>query len=223
VDPGGVRCCPPTASPSFGICLGHQILALAAGGDTYKLPYGHRGGKTSRCRDLLTRRCYITSQKPRLRSEAGKRYPATGSPGSSMSTMATSEGIRARTRPYFSVQFHPEASPGPEDYRLPLRRLHAPSLARWRGDDHVRRLSPPQARARCSCLARGALQIGQAGEVRLLRHGRRSRPLKEEGIATVLINPNIATIQTSEGYGRQASTSPQSLQSSRSEYWSRRR
>jgi carbamoyl-phosphate synthase small subunit len=99
--------------PIFGICLGHQILALAAGGDTYKLPYGHRGINQP-VQDLLTRRCYITSQNHgyAVREEA---LPGDWEPWFVNVNDGTSEGIRARTRPFFSVQFHPEASPGPED------------------------------------------------------------------------------------------------------------
>jgi carbamoyl-phosphate synthase small subunit len=99
--------------PIFGICLGHQILALAAGGDTYKLPYGHRGVNQP-VQDLLTRRCYITSQNHgyAVRQET---LPTEWEPWFVNVNDGTSEGIRARTRPFFSVQFHPEASPGPED------------------------------------------------------------------------------------------------------------
>jgi carbamoyl-phosphate synthase small subunit len=99
--------------PVFGICLGHQILALAAGGDTYKLPYGHRGINQP-VQDLLTRRCYITSQNHgyAVREEA---LPGDWEPWFVNVNDGTSEGVRARTRPFFSVQFHPEASPGPED------------------------------------------------------------------------------------------------------------
>ena len=99
--------------PIFGICLGHQILALAAGGDTYKLPYGHRGVNQP-VQDLLTRRCYITSQNHgyAVRQET---LPADWEPWFVNMNDGTNEGIRARTRPFFSVQFHPEASPGPED------------------------------------------------------------------------------------------------------------
>ena len=107
----------------------------------------------------------------------------------------TSEGIRARTRPFFSVQFHPEASPGPEDTAF-LSTTSCASSARWRGD-HVRRL-PPRKPRKVLVLGSGALQIGQAGEFDY--SGTQAiKALKEEGIATVLINPNIATIQTSEG------------------------
>jgi carbamoyl-phosphate synthase small subunit len=99
--------------PIFGICLGHQILALAAGGDTYKLPYGHRGVNQP-VQDLTTRRCYITSQNHgyAVRHEA---LPDDWEPWFVNVNDGTNEGIRARIRPFFSVQFHPEASPGPED------------------------------------------------------------------------------------------------------------
>lgn len=104
---------PSYRKPVFGICLGHQILALSAGGDTYKLPYGHRGVNQP-VQDLITRRCYITSQNHgyAVRQEA---LPGDWEPWFANVNDGTSEGIRARTRPFFSVQFHPEASPGPED------------------------------------------------------------------------------------------------------------
>jgi carbamoyl-phosphate synthase small subunit len=104
---------PSYRRPVFGICLGHQILALAAGGDTYKLPYGHRGVNQP-VQDLISRRCYITSQNHgyAVRQEA---LPDDWEPWFVNVNDGTSEGIRARTRPFFSVQFHPEASPGPKD------------------------------------------------------------------------------------------------------------
>lgn len=99
--------------PVFGICLGNQILALAAGGDTYKLCYGHRGVNQP-VQDLITRRCYITSQNHgyAVRQET---LPGDWEPWFVNVNDGTSEGIRARTRPFYSVQFHPEACPGPED------------------------------------------------------------------------------------------------------------
>jgi carbamoyl-phosphate synthase small subunit len=99
--------------PIFGVCLGNQILALAAGGDTYKLPYGHRGVNQP-VQDLLTRRCYVTSQNHgyAVRDDA---LPPDWEPWFVNINDGTNEGIRSRTRPFFSVQFHPEASPGPED------------------------------------------------------------------------------------------------------------
>ncbi|WP_437680357.1 glutamine-hydrolyzing carbamoyl-phosphate synthase small subunit [Sorangium sp. So ce131] len=99
--------------PIFGICLGNQILALAAGGDTYKLPYGHRGVNQP-VQDLLSRRCYVTSQNHgyAVRHES---LPAEWEPWFVNINDGTNEGIRSRLRPFFSVQFHPEATPGPKD------------------------------------------------------------------------------------------------------------
>jgi carbamoyl-phosphate synthase small subunit len=99
--------------PIFGICLGNQILALAAGGDTYKLPYGHRGVNQP-VQDLLTRRCYVTSQNHGY-AVRDASLPGDWEPWFVNINDGTNEGVRSRTRPFFSVQFHPEASPGPED------------------------------------------------------------------------------------------------------------
>lgn len=99
--------------PIFGICLGNQILALAAGGDTYKLPYGHRGVNQP-VQDLLTRRCYVTSQNHGYAVRDASLPPDWEAWFVNIND-GTNEGIRSRTRPFFSVQFHPEASPGPED------------------------------------------------------------------------------------------------------------
>jgi carbamoyl-phosphate synthase small subunit len=99
--------------PIFGVCLGNQILALAAGADTYKLPYGHRGVNQP-VQDLLTRRCYVTSQNHgyAVRDES---LPPNWEPWFVNVNDGTNEGLRSRAGPHFSVQFHPEASPGPQD------------------------------------------------------------------------------------------------------------
>jgi carbamoyl-phosphate synthase small subunit len=99
--------------PIFGICLGNQILSLAAGGDTYKLPYGHRGVNQP-VQDLLTRRCFITSQNHGY-AVLEDSLPAEWEPWFVNINDGTNEGMRSRVRPFFSVQFHPEASPGPRD------------------------------------------------------------------------------------------------------------
>ncbi|WP_437613946.1 glutamine-hydrolyzing carbamoyl-phosphate synthase small subunit [Sorangium sp. So ce834] len=99
--------------PIFGICLGNQILALAAGGDTFKLPYGHRGVNQP-VQDLLSRRCYVTSQNHGY-AVKHESLPAEWEPWFVNINDGTNEGIRSRLRPFFSVQFHPEATPGPED------------------------------------------------------------------------------------------------------------
>lgn len=99
--------------PMMGVCLGNQILALAAGADTYKLPYGHRGVNQP-VQDLLTRRCYITSQNHgyAVRDDS---LPPDWEPWFVNTNDGTNEGIRSRLKPFFSVQFHPEAHPGPTD------------------------------------------------------------------------------------------------------------
>jgi carbamoyl-phosphate synthase small subunit len=99
--------------PIFGVCLGNQILALAAGGDTYKLPYGHRGVNQP-VQDVLSRRCYITSQNHgyAVRDDS---LPKDWEPWFVNTNDGTNEGIRSAHFPYFSVQFHPEGSPGPQD------------------------------------------------------------------------------------------------------------
>ena len=99
--------------PIFGVCLGHQILALAAGGDTYKLKYGHRGVNQP-VQDLLTRRCYVTSQNHGYAVSDDSLLDAW-EPWFINLNDGTNEGLRSRTKPFYSVQFHPEAAPGPED------------------------------------------------------------------------------------------------------------
>lgn len=99
--------------PIFGVCLGSQILALAAGGDTAKLPYGHRGVNQP-VQDLLTRRCYVTSQNHGYAVVDGS-LPAGWEPWFVNTNDGTNEGVRSLARPHFGVQFHPESHPGPED------------------------------------------------------------------------------------------------------------
>jgi carbamoyl-phosphate synthase small subunit len=99
--------------PTFGICFGNQILALAAGADTYKLPWGHRG-QNQPCVDLDSGRCYITSQNHGYAVDE-RTLPAGWEPWFRNANDKTNEGIRHRAKPFSAVQFHPEADPGPED------------------------------------------------------------------------------------------------------------
>lgn len=100
--------------PMFGICMGHQILALALGGKTYKLKYGHRGGNHG-VYDKETKRSYITSQNHGY----AVQHESIILKGMEVTHLnlndGTVEGMEHRDLPIFSVQFHPEASPGPDD------------------------------------------------------------------------------------------------------------
>ncbi len=99
--------------PTFGICFGNQILALAAGADTYKLKYGHRS-QNQPCAVVGTKQCYITSQNHGYAVDE-KSLPKGWQPWFRNLNDGTNEGIRHKSKPFMSVQFHPEAAPGPVD------------------------------------------------------------------------------------------------------------
>jgi carbamoyl-phosphate synthase small subunit len=110
-----------TGKPIFGICLGHQIMALALGGKTYKLDRGHRGANHP-VRDEATGKVEITSQNHGFVIEPGS-LPAGTSPTHLSLFDRTNEGLSIDGKPVFTVQHHPEASPGPQDSHYLFQRF----------------------------------------------------------------------------------------------------
>jgi carbamoyl-phosphate synthase/aspartate carbamoyltransferase len=197
-------------TPIFGICLGHQLLARAAGASTLKMKFGNRGHNIP-CTNMLTGKCHITSQNHGYAVNADT-LPPEWSELFVNANDGSNEGIRHISKPYFSVQFHPESTPGPRDTEF-LFDVFIDTIISTIADDQLlaapvkfpggdaaenERLHPKVDVKKVLVLGSGGLSIGQAGEFDY-SGSQAIKALKEEGIYTILINPNIATIQTSKG------------------------
>ncbi len=184
--------------PVFGICLGHQILATALGGSTYKLPFGHHGANHPVQR-LETGVVEITSQNHNYAVAAGS-IPDAETTHVNLND-GVIEGFRSLRAPAFSVQYHPEAAPGPHDAALPVRRVpraHAgpphPCRRRRRRDRGA--LMPRRDDLRSILvIGSGPIVIGQACEFDY-SGTQACRVLAEEGYRVILANSNPATIMT---------------------------
>ncbi|XP_072318075.1 multifunctional protein CAD isoform X2 [Eucyclogobius newberryi] len=197
--------------PVFGICLGHQLLSLAIGAKTYKLKYGNRGHNQP-CVHRGTERCFITSQNHGFAVDP-ETLPPDWDVLFTNANDHSNEGIVHRSLPMFSVQFHPEHAAGPTDLVslfdvfLKAVREHreggVTQTVKQRLTEHLTYGAAPKpgdvVRPRkVLILGSGGLSIGQAGEFDY-SGSQAIKALKEEKIQTVLINPNIATVQTSKG------------------------
>ncbi|CAH1253587.1 CAD [Branchiostoma lanceolatum] len=202
----------PNPKPVFGICLGHQLMSIAIGAKTYKMKYGNRGHNQP-CIHSGTERCYITSQNHGFAVDASN-LPQDWSILFTNANDKTNEGIVHNSKPFYSVQFHPENMAGPQDLEslfdvfLDVVRTHKKGMGQAgpcvkdRLVDHLEYKVPPSVPEtrpnKVLILGSGGLSIGQAGEFDY-SGSQAIKALKEEGIQTVLINPNIATVQTSKG------------------------
>ena len=110
-----------TKTPMFGICLGHQLIGTAFGGETYKLKYGHRGGNQP-IKDLTTGKIEITSHNHGFAVDA-ESLPADVEVTHINLNDNTVAGLRHKTLPVFSVQYHPESAPGPHDSEYLFKRF----------------------------------------------------------------------------------------------------
>lgn len=203
------KCLTTQSKPIFGICLGHQLLATAAGCTTFKMKYGNRGHNLP-CTHHGTGRCFMTSQNHGFAVDASK-LPEDWEPLFTNANDNTNEGIIHTKLPFFSVQFHPEHTAGPEDLEI-LFDIFLDTVKSYKSSIKVNvkeklieklTYTPSQSLKfnrpkKVLILGSGGLSIGQAGEFDY-SGSQAIKALKEEKIQTVLINPNIATVQTSKG------------------------
>ena len=181
--------------PIFGICLGNQLMGLAAGGEAKKLPFGNRG-QNQPVINHATGECYITSQNHGYHIDTTTLKEGWRSLFTNLND-GSNEGFIHESRPYFTAQFHPEYKNGPTDTEFMFDTfLAACKDPKAPIQFPVRKPAPPKPNVqKVLLLGSGGTSIGQAGEFDY-SGGQAIKALKEEGKEVVLMNPNIASVQT---------------------------
>src|SRR5213593_4560541 len=182
--------------PMFGICLGHQILGRAAGATTSRLPYGHHGANHP-VKDFDTGRVHITSQNHEFQVDAASIPHGDFYVSQRNLNDGSVEGLGHRTLPAFSVQYHPEGCPGPQDNQHLYDRFVDMVRSRAPVARAVAGMAEAARPRKVLILGSGPIVIGQAAEFDYAGT-QACKALREEGIETVLVNSNPATIMTDE-------------------------
>ncbi|ANQ10303.1 Carbamoyl phosphate synthetase II [Plasmodium coatneyi] len=182
----------------FGICLGNQLLGISLGCETYKMKYGNRGVNQPVIQ-LVDNKCYITSQNHgyclKKKSILKRKELAISYVNANDKSI---EGITHKNGRFYSVQFHPEGNNGPEDTSFLFKNFLIDMFNKKREfREHIGH-NIIYIKKKVLLLGSGGLCIGQAGEFDY--SGTQAiKSLKECGIYVILVNPNIATVQTSKG------------------------
>ena len=202
--------------PVFGICYGHQLLGLASGGKIRRMKYGNRGHNIP-CNLVGTNKCYITSQNHGFEVLLNSNVEGENLVDSGWKELfrnsndGSNEGLIHLEKPFFSVQFHPEARAGPTDTVFLFNVFIERCKSSFNVKDRIYQIVNDNLQESISyvndikgkikkilILGSGGLSIGQAGEFDY-SGSQAIKAFKEENIEVILVNPNIATIQTSKG------------------------
>ncbi|KAM9305925.1 carbamoyl-phosphate synthase [ammonia], mitochondrial [Gastrophryne carolinensis] len=194
--------------PVFGISKGNEIAALAAGAKTYRMPMANRG-QNQPVMNSMNGQAFITAQNHAYAVDS-KSLPAGWKPLFVNINDQSNEGIMHETKPIFTAQFHPEATPGPADTEF-LFDVFLSMINKGKGTTLASVMPKPALQSKridvskVLILGSGGLSIGQAGEFDY-SGSQAVKAMKEENVKTVLMNPNIASVQTNEVGIKQADT-----------------